>query len=92
MSLEEHRQRVLKDWAEAERLGLVDTMGYQADAIDRAAELAGLDEPKVVAYGWPQSPLAFLQAGPGQTTGQAVVRELIDEAQTPRIMLIWKVR
>jgi protease-4 len=40
---------------QAHDLGLVDSLGGLEDAIDRAAELAGLDEPNVITYREPRS-------------------------------------
>lgn len=40
---------------QAQALGLVDQLGGLEDAIDRAAELAGLDDPKVITYREPRS-------------------------------------
>jgi protease-4 len=36
-------------------LGLVDTLGGMDDAIDRAAELAGMKDPEVITYREPKS-------------------------------------
>lgn len=40
---------------QAQDLGLVDQLGGLEDAIDRAAELAGLDDPSVITYREPRS-------------------------------------
>jgi protease-4 len=37
---------------QARAMGLVDNLGYLPDAIDRAAELGGIDgEPRIIEYG-----------------------------------------
>ena len=74
---------------EAIRLGLVDTVGYLADAISRAESLAALSQPKVVRYarrksmwerfGFPSTPMGLDVKG-------------LEQLQTPRLMMVWRVQ
>ena len=75
---------------EAKALGLIDAIGYQDDAIDAAASLAGLPEPKVVRYRKRKGLMEALSS-PGSADGLRLGSELLREAQTPRILLMWKV-
>lgn len=73
---------------DAKKIGLVDKIGYQKDAIDAAAKLAGLSKPKVVRYKVRKSlrqELGMLKQSP------AVSLKTLEEIQTPKLMLIWKV-
>ena len=74
---------------EAKALGLIDSIGYQSAAIERAKMLAGLREPKVVRYK-PRKGLLkeLLTAKSAATLGLNAA--LLDELQTPRLMMIWK--
>ena len=73
---------------QAKEIGLVDKIGYQSDAVKAAAKLAGLSKPKVVRYrlriGLRQE-LGLLKQSP------AVSLKTLEEIQTPKLMLIWKV-
>ena len=66
----------------------MDKIGYQSDAVKAAAKLAGLSKPKVVRYrlriGLRQE-LGLLKQSP------AVSLKTLEEIQTPKLMLIWKV-
>lgn len=77
---------------DAMRLGLVDEIGYRQDAVERAAALAGLDDPHVVAYR--HKPLGLLMVLFGAKRDGAVAEsvELIEDLQTPRFEAIWKAR
>ena len=73
---------------EAVDIGLIDEVGYLDEAIDSASRLAGLSEPKVVQYFMRKSlfeQLAAAKAGP------IVDLDVLDEIQTPKLMMIWKV-
>jgi protease-4 len=76
--------------ARALELGLIDEIGFLSDAIDRAAELAELDKPNVLKYQRRRSFMAQLfsarSAGPLEQG-----RELVNELQTPRFEMIWRV-
>jgi protease-4 len=74
---------------EAMAAGLVDSVGYQDDAIDRAARLAGLRKPRVVNYRRRRSLMERLAAGKARG-GIELDTELIDRLQTPRVLLMWK--
>lgn len=63
-------------------LGLVDRLGGLEDAIDRAAELAGLDDPKVVTYREPRG-LGQWLTGIGRAELKAWLGGLA-QAQGPR--------
>lgn len=72
----------------AKELGLVDSIGYLSDALDEAARRANLVKPKVVRYQMRTGVLlrpSLLGAESGLAT------EVLDEIQTPRLMLLWKV-
>ena len=69
-------------------IGLVDGIGYEADAITAAAKLASLAEPKVVLYKMRKS---FRQELGLMKQSPVVNLELLEEIQTPRLMLMWKV-
>lgn len=75
-----------KDW------GLVDTIGYQSDALTAAARLAGLDKPNIVQYR-PRLTFGEQLFGQGVSTsgGLTIDADLISEVQSPRIMAIWRV-
>ena len=77
--------------ADALELGLIDEIGYRQEAIDRAAELAGLDEPHVVAYTHRVSRLARLLLSAERDNPLQQGADLLEDLQTPRIMAIWKV-
>lgn len=75
---------------EALELGLIDAIGYEDDAINRAGKLANLAKPKVVRYEPRKGLLTRLleERGP---SGVTIGPELLDELQTPRLLLMWKV-
>ena len=76
--------------SEAMALGLIDEIGFLAEAIDRAAELADLDEPNVLEYRRRRSlfgQLFFAKSADPLERG----RELITDLQTPRFEFIWRV-
>ncbi len=76
---------------DAMALGLVDAKGYLNDAIDRASVVAGLSDPRVVVYKSRPTLTSLLRGGQdGSAAGLGVSRELIDDLQTPRIMMMWK--
>ena len=75
---------------EARKLGLIDAVGYQSAAIDRAAKLARLDSPKVVRYSRRRTFMETLLRGRSAPSMKLDIRTL-DQLQTPRIMMLWKV-
>ncbi len=74
---------------EAIELGLIDSKGYLGDAVDKAAELAGLGKPHVVRYRIRTGLLSQL-VGSKRSTAMELGVDVIDRLQTPRIMLMWK--
>jgi len=72
---------------EALRLGLVDRVGYFDDAVQAAAGLAGLRRPRVVAYRVRRNPLERLGLG----GAKAFSLESLEELQSPRVMMLWRV-
>lgn len=73
---------------EAMKLGLIDKIGYQEEAISAAAKLANLTNPRVVKYAPTQSVFSALMSAKANPLIDAKV---LDEVQTPNIMMIWKV-
>jgi protease-4 len=67
---------------------LVDQIGYLQDAVDHAATLAGLTSPHVVRYER-RSGFGELLFGV-RSTGVQIDMDLLDEIQTPRVMMIWR--
>lgn len=73
----------------AVELGLVDKVGYLKDAIDEAEQLARLSRPKVVVYSRRKG--LFEKIGFGQPAGLSINPDILDQAQTPRLLMVWKV-
>jgi protease-4 len=73
---------------DAKRIGLVDEVGYLEDALAAAARLAGLSRPKVVEYSKRKSLLEEIGFASG---AGSVDLKALQEVQTPRIMMVWKV-
>jgi protease-4 len=74
---------------DALRLGLVDVIGYREKAYDIAAEMAGLNNPRVVQYTQRRSFFQAIMDGESKIDLPLSSRSL-DELQTPRVMMIWK--
>jgi protease-4 len=72
---------------EAKSIGLIDSVGYFGDAVDRAAAHAGLTSPRVVRY---RSPTTVFDRMGFQQQARIDV-DLLDEVQTPRLQMLWKV-
>jgi len=70
-------------------LGLVDKIGYQKDALDAAARLAGLTDRKVVRYSRRASLMEQLLQSRSEPS-LTLDADLLDKVQTPRFMMIWK--
>jgi len=64
-------------------LGLVDTLGGLDDAINRAADLAGLDDPQVITYREPKS-IAEWMTGMSKTEMKAWVKQAFT-AEVPKL-------
>jgi protease-4 len=85
---------------EAEKMGLVDRMGYASDAYASAASLAGLSKPHVVRYESTASFMSLFGATsnlPGASTAVNingvnvnVDGKMLDHLATPRAMYLWK--
>jgi protease-4 len=91
--------------SEALKLGLVDDLGYSADAYAKAAQLAGLAKPNVVKY--TRLPTLFEAFGansnlapPSASAALGTVtingvdlrldRNVLQELATPRLMYLWR--
>jgi len=77
----------------AKELGLVDSIGYQRDAAQAAARLAGLSSPRVVRYVIRSSFMDVLMSGESEGKAQASVHidaDTIDALTAPRILMVWK--
>lgn len=74
---------------EAKALGLVDRIGYESDAIDRAAELAGLSKPNVVRYRRRPS-LSEMLFGAEAPKIETLGPEMLDDLKTPKFEMIWR--
>jgi len=72
---------------EAKRFGLIDRVGYLADAADEAAAMAGLDKPKVVVYY--RRPTLRETIG-FQGNAVQIDAKLLYKLTTPRILMLWK--
>ncbi len=74
---------------EAKALGLIDDIGYESDAISRAAELADLDRPRVVRYTHKKSMWAMMLESKSKPLLSMDAKSLQD-MQTPKILLLWR--
>ena len=74
---------------DARDIGLVDRIGYQNDAIDRAASLANLSDPRVVVYRKRQG-LRQSLFGAGAGARIELTPETLDRLQIPKVKLLWK--
>ncbi|MCK5114871.1 MAG: S49 family peptidase, partial [Phycisphaerae bacterium] len=75
--------------SKAEKLGLVDKIGYLEDAYKRAAKLAKLNDPKVVEYKKHKGTFERFMGATGPNLN--ISSDTLDKIQTPRMMMIWKV-
>jgi protease-4 len=73
--------------AEAQQMGLVDTIGYESDAMDKAAALAGLGDPTIVRFDL-REPLLSTILGQSPTSALDMKVELLEELRTPRFMYL----
>jgi protease-4 len=88
--------------AEAKANGLVDDIGYLADAINHAKKAASLGNPHVFRYHNPPSLLDLFAAkssvGPSRANGGLTIngvnvnvdRKLLDELAAPRVLYLWR--
>ena len=74
---------------EAKQIGLIDDIGYEQKAIDRAAALAGLHKPKVVLY-QPRKGLMERMLRAESRAPLDLSVETLDRLQTPRLLLLWR--
>ncbi|GGK12433.1 putative signal peptide peptidase SppA [Caldalkalibacillus thermarum] len=75
---------------QAKELGLVDELGFLDDAIDQAADLAGIENPTVITYktGWSAFNTLFARfSGVNDWLG---VRDMIYHQPTPNLMYLLK--
>jgi len=78
---------------EAKEIGLIDDIGYEQKAFDRAAALAGLQKPNVVSYRERQGLLTRLLRGDGAPRSTwDISPQTLDRWQAPRLMMLWKVQ
>jgi protease-4 len=75
--------------SKAKELGLIDQIGYEDAAIDRAAQLASLSKPNVVRYARRKTFMEALMDGKSDASFK-IDTKLIDQLQTPRFMMLWK--
>jgi protease-4 len=75
--------------SKAKELGLIDQIGYEDAAIDRAAQLASLTQPKVVRYARRKTFMEALMDGKSDASFK-IDAKFIDQLQTPRFMMLWK--
>jgi len=75
--------------SKAKQLGLIDQIGYEDAAIDRAAQLASLSKPKVVRYARRKTFMEAMMDGKSDASFK-IDTKLIDQLQTPRFMMLWK--
>jgi protease IV len=88
--------------AEAKAKGLIDDVGYLADAIAHAQKAAGLSDPHVFRYNRPPSLFDVFGARSGVSPGSRnqgvtvngininVDRKLLDELAAPRVLYLWR--
>lgn len=74
---------------EAVSLGLIDRIGYESDAIDRAGELAGLDRPRVVRYTHKKGLMARMLESKTMPLLSLDAKGL-HGLRTPQILLLWR--
>lgn len=75
---------------EALDLGMIDTIGYMCDAIDRTIELAGVQNPTVIEYKPAISLFDGFLSGEGEARLGMDLKETLQEVQTPRIEVRWR--
>jgi protease-4 len=71
---------------EALALGLVDRIGYEADAMNRAAELANLSNPQFIQYHVQPGLLWMVLFGADAPDGLGAQADLIAELRTPQFL------
>jgi ClpP class serine protease len=86
--------------ADAMKNGLVDQAGYEKDATDYAAKLAGLTQPTIERYERRLSFFDMLGSAEGSASSEfgfdgksvrlKVDSKMLDEAATPRMLYLWR--
>ena len=71
-------------------LGLIDRIGYQDAAIQRAANLAGLKDERVVRYSRRRTFMETLMDSRTDASFK-LDRRLFESLRTPRLMMLWQV-
>ena len=71
-------------------LGLIDRIGYQDAAIQRAANLAGLKDERVVRYSRRRTFMETLMDSRTDASFK-LDRRLLESLRTPRLMMLWQV-
>lgn len=77
---------------DAERLGLIDSIGYLEDAVAHAATAAGLSDPAVVRYSAPPTLFDVLGMQSRAPTGLRIELDgrAVEGLLTPRLMYLWR--
>jgi protease-4 len=71
-------------------LGLIDRIGYEDAAIQRAANLAGLKDERVVRYSRRKTFMETLMDSQADASLK-LDRRLLESLRTPRLMMLWQV-
>jgi protease-4 len=74
--------------------GLIDRVGYMQEAIDAAAQAAGLTRPTVVQYGRQIGLFDAMGLSTQARSGSPLLslsRQTLDELGTPKVELLWKI-
>ena len=75
---------------QALKLKLIDALGYEADAIAKAAELGGISgEPRIVEYNSRPTLFDLLTESVRQRSLLPSVNEVLNEVGHPRVSLRW---
>jgi protease-4 len=75
---------------QAKELGLIDQIGYYADACEAVKKVAKLSNPTFVEYSHPVGLLTRLLSGPASSSIPLVSLDTVQQLQTPRFMLLWQ--
>ena len=78
---------------EAQRLKLVDRVGYLPDAIEEARSRAGIESPTIVRYTRSASSGANIytaSAIPGPSAGDVQLQLSLSGGATPRLYYLWR--
>jgi protease-4 len=74
---------------EAQELGLIDSLGYEEDAVAKAAELGGITgKPRVILYS-PPTPSLFSSLLSGRFSQSILPEDFFDELIAPKLELRW---